>query len=144
MAYSGMVLCSRTAANPSQPMPPTSSRRQPPSSTAARTARTKGSHAPYLPLVMELGYLCRLRGIETLNLTEAQETPDGIRTNRRKGSRDNVVAWSPRLRAVWNSAMAYRRDIIASQPGDAPALITIVMRDDRVRKNAEALGYIAE
>lgn len=81
---------------------------------AARTARSKGSHAPYLPLVMELGYLCRLRGIETLNLTEAQETPDGIRTNRRKGSRDNVVAWSPRLRAVWNSALAYRRDIIAN------------------------------
>ncbi|MDH7453541.1 integrase [Luteimonas composti] len=80
---------------------------------AARTARTKGSHAPYLPLVMELGYLCRLRGIETLNLTEAQETPDGIRTNRRKGSRDNVVAWSPRLRAVWTSALTYRRDIIA-------------------------------
>lgn len=28
--------------------------------------------------------------------------------------------------------------------GEAPALITIVTRDDRVRKNAEALGYTVE
>lgn len=79
---------------------------------ASRPPRTRGSHAPYLPLVMELGYLCRLRGIETLTITEAQETPEGIRTNRRKGSRDNVVAWSPRLRAVWTAALEYRQGVI--------------------------------
>lgn len=28
--------------------------------------------------------------------------------------------------------------------GEAPALVTIVTRDDRVRKNAEALGYTVE
>jgi predicted nucleic acid-binding protein len=28
--------------------------------------------------------------------------------------------------------------------GEAPALVTIVTRDDRVRKNAEALGYTGE
>lgn len=79
---------------------------------AARTSRTKGSHARYLPLVMELGYLCRLRGIETLTLTEAQEEPEGIRTNRRKGSRDNVVQWTPRLRGVWDAALGYRKTVI--------------------------------
>lgn len=79
---------------------------------AARVSRTEGSQAPYLPLVMELGYLCRLRGIETLTLVEAQGTPEGLRINRRKGSRDNVVEWTPRLRAAWNSALAYRKAVI--------------------------------
>ncbi|KLI97422.1 integrase [Luteimonas sp. FCS-9] len=61
---------------------------------------------------MELGYLCRLRGIETLTLTEAQADDVGIRTQRRKGSRDNVVRWNPRLRAAWDAATAYRCGII--------------------------------
>ena len=79
---------------------------------AGRKARTEGSIAPYLPIVMELGYLCRLRGIETLTLTEAQADEVGIRTQRRKGSRDNIVRWNPRLRAAWDAATAYRRGII--------------------------------
>ena len=79
---------------------------------ADRKARTEGLIAPYLPIVMELGYLCRLRGIETLTLTEAQADDVGIRIQRRKGSRDNVVRWNPRLRAAWDAATAYRRDII--------------------------------
>ena len=41
-----------------------------------------------------------LAGIETLTLVESQGTPDGLRTIRRKGSRDNVVEWTPRLRAA--------------------------------------------
>lgn len=78
----------------------------------ALPARTKGSVAPYLWIVMELGYLCRLRGIETLTLAEANATADGIRTNRRKGSRDNVVAWTPRLRTAWDAAIALRQVVL--------------------------------
>lgn len=63
----------------------------------ARTTHSAGGVASYVWMVMELGYLCRLRGIETLTLTEAHATPAGLRTNRRKGSRDNVVEWTPRL-----------------------------------------------
>src|SRR5690606_3726224 len=37
----------------------------------ARPARTPGAAPSYLWMMMELGYLCRLRGIETLTLTEA-------------------------------------------------------------------------
>jgi site-specific recombinase XerC len=80
---------------------------------AAVEGRTRGSLAPYLPYVMELGYLCRLRGIETITLTEAHGTPEGLRTNRRKGSRDNLVEWTPRLRAAWDGALALRRALIA-------------------------------
>lgn len=61
---------------------------------------------------MELGYLCRLRGIETLPLTEAQGTAEGLHTNRRKRSRDNLVEWTPRLRRAWDAAIACRDAII--------------------------------
>ena len=89
--------------------------------SAGRKARTEGSIAPYLPIVMELGYLCRLRGIETLTLTEVQADDVGIRTQRRKGSRDNVVRWNPRLRAAWEAATAYRRGIIERTTRIPPA-----------------------
>jgi len=77
-----------------------------------RVARTEGSVPPYLWMVMELGYLCRLRGIETLTLTEAQATEEGLHTNRRKRSRDSLVLWSPRLSEAWTAAMNRRTAII--------------------------------
>ncbi len=76
----------------------------------------------YLGYVMELAYLCRLRGIEAVTLTDANELDDGVQTNRRKGSRDNVVCWTPRLRAAWEGAKSYRRRIWASQSYPIPAL----------------------
>lgn len=71
----------------------------------------KGACAPYLWYVMEISYLCRLRGIETVTLTDSNETIEGVLTNRRKGSRDNVVRWTPRLRAAWEAAKKVRADI---------------------------------
>lgn len=68
---------------------------------------------PYLWMVMEPGYLCRLRGIETLTLTESQATEEGLHTNRRKRSRDSLVEWSPRLRSAWDAAITRREGIIA-------------------------------
>lgn len=61
---------------------------------------------------MDLGYLCRLRGIETLTLTEAQGTAEGLHTKRRKRSRDNLVEWTPRLKGVWDAAIMRREAII--------------------------------
>ncbi|PAV48465.1 integrase [Pseudomonas sp. HAR-UPW-AIA-41] len=75
------------------------------------TRGEKGACAPYLWYVMEISYLCRLRGIETVTLTDANETPEGVLTNRRKGSRDNIVRWTPRLRAAWDAAKQVRTDI---------------------------------
>lgn len=74
----------------------------------ALPTRTKGSQPPYLWAVAEIAYLCRLRGIEVVTLSDANGTNEGILTNRRKGSRDNVVRWTPRLRAAWD-ALAERR-----------------------------------
>lgn len=68
-------------------------------------------HADYLWVVLELAYLCRLRGIEVLTLTDANEVTRGIETNRRKGSHDSLVKWSPRLSAAWQAARTRRARI---------------------------------
>lgn len=77
-----------------------------------RLARNEPGGCPeYLASVMELAYLCRLRGIEVVTLTDANELQEGLLTNRRKGSRDNIVRWTPRLRTVWEDAKALRARI---------------------------------
>jgi site-specific recombinase XerD len=75
------------------------------------TERTKGSCAPYLWAVMELAYLLRLRGAEVLDMSDERATEAGVVVIRRKGSRGNVTAWSPRVRAAWD-ALTARRDAI--------------------------------
>lgn len=66
----------------------------------AALAYARGNYPVYLWVAMELAFLCRLSGIETITLTEAHATEEGIQTNRRKNSRDTLVLWSPRLRAA--------------------------------------------
>lgn len=75
------------------------------------TRGQKGACAPYLWCVIEISYLCRLRGVETVTLTDANETEAGVLTNRRKGSRDNIVRWTPRLRAAWEAAKKIRAGV---------------------------------
>ncbi|GHC19187.1 site-specific integrase [Aidingimonas halophila] len=72
------------------------------------TTTASGAVAPYLWTLMEVAYLCRLRAVEVLTLTDDQATDAGIRTNRRKGSRDNLVRWNDRLRAAWQAAVEVR------------------------------------
>ncbi|TIH10800.1 site-specific integrase [Pseudomonas leptonychotis] len=79
-----------------------------------------GAVPPHLSYVMELAYLCRLRGIEVVTLTDANELADGVLTNRRKGSRDNLVSWTPRLRATWEAAKARRAQIWAARGTAVP------------------------
>lgn len=73
---------------------------------------TEGSIAPYMWMTLDLMYLCRLRGIEAITLPESHGLDEGVLTNRRKGSRDNIVAWTPRLRAVWHAAAERRRQLM--------------------------------
>lgn len=75
----------------------------------------KGAVPPHLSYVMELAYLCRLRGIEVVTLTDINELPEGVLTNRRKGSRDNVVRWTPRLREAWEAAKQRRAQVWAAR-----------------------------
>ncbi len=79
-------------------------------------AHSEGSCSPYLWIMIEIGYLCRLRPIETLTLTDANVQRDGLLTNRRKGSRDSLVLWTPRLRAAIDAASSLREKQSAGQP----------------------------
>ncbi len=69
----------------------------------------------YLPYAMEIAYLCRMRLSEVIDLTDADERPNGLYIRRRKGSRDNITAWSPRLEQAWKEAQAKRNNIIAEK-----------------------------
>lgn len=103
----------------------------------ALTAHTKGSRPPYLWMIMELAVLCRLRGIEVVRLTDAHATQRGIRIVRAKGSRGNIVKWSPRLRAVWNAAITLRSQTFAK--ASRPIPIRAEQRFLFVDKNGEPL-----
>lgn len=86
----------------------------------ARTRGVKGAVAGYLWPMMELMYLCRLRSIEAVTLTDAHALAEGVLTNRRKRSRDNIAAWTPRLQAAWDAAVARRANILAKHKRPIP------------------------
>lgn len=73
--------------------------------------REKGSLPPYLWAAMEIGYQARLRGIEVLTLTDAHNFDAELLTNRRKGSRDNLVRKSTNLARAIEALQAYRAEI---------------------------------
>jgi len=104
----------------------------------ARRAHTKGSGPPYLWCVMELAYLCRMRGIEVIRLTDAHETDAGLRVSRVKGSRDNIVRWTPRLRAVWDAVLALRAEILA-RPANRSRPVPIRAEDRRAFVNQSGM-----
>jgi integrase len=74
-----------------------------------RVYRLAGERYPYLQPLMELAYLCRMRLAEVLDLTRANLRPEGLHVVRRKGSRDNITLWTPRLRAAVDLALAQPR-----------------------------------
>lgn len=69
---------------------------------------------------MEMAYLCRMRLSEVLDLTDANELPTGLLIKRRKGSRDNITEWNPRLRAAWDHAITTRNRILADRKQPHP------------------------
>lgn len=102
----------------------------------ARTPHTEGSVAPYLWIVAELAYLCRLRGIEAITLTDGRATKEGVLTNRGKGSFDSLVRWNPRLRTAWDAAVEYRSSVT---PKERPAQIDASKRFLIVNQSGEPL-----
>jgi site-specific recombinase XerD len=75
----------------------------------------------YLPYAMEIAYLCRMRLCEVLDLTELNARPEGLLIKRRKGSRDNIVAWTDHLLKLWQSAIQKRDAILAKRSQPLPA-----------------------
>lgn len=96
----------------------------------ARGAREAGSVPPYLWAAMEIAYQARLRGIEVITLTDGHDLGETLRTNRRKGSRDNLVrkgdlltAALEHLRAYRDTVWARRRTPIPMRPGERPLFV---------------------
>jgi integrase len=55
---------------------------------------------PHVQCTMEFAYLCRMRLCEVLDLKQSDLIDAGLHVRRRKGSRDNIITWSPRLDAA--------------------------------------------
>lgn len=65
-----------------------------------------------MPFAMEIAYLCRMRLAEVVDLRDVDERPEGLHIRRRKGSKDNITEWSPRLEQAWKSAKEMRNKIL--------------------------------
>ncbi|MEZ5534430.1 MAG: hypothetical protein R3F02_02285 [Thiolinea sp.] len=76
-----------------------------------------------LPIIFELTYLTAARGIEILNIKASDCTDTGIHMHRTKGSKDNIILWSPRLRNAYKAAME-RHQHHKILPIDPPLLLT--------------------
>jgi len=75
----------------------------------------KKSGYNYMPYAMELAYLCRMRLIEVLDFTDANEIPDGLVINRRKNSKTNITEWEPRLKQIWDELKKRRNQILTER-----------------------------
>ena len=124
-------------------------------------ARKKGGCPPYLWALLDLAYLCRLRSVEVRTLTDANALPEGVLSNRRKGSRDNVTEWTPRLRAAWDAAASYRdrvwegksfpvpiraehRPLFVAEGGGELTMSGVISAFRRLLASAVAAGKISE
>lgn len=58
-----------------------------------------------LCILFELTLGLAARGVEARTLKVSDCKPEGIKVNRRKGSRNTLIKWSPRLRAAYAAAM---------------------------------------
>tara|TARA_R110000803_G_scaffold36741_2_gene78971 strand:+ start:560 stop:1714 length:1155 start_codon:yes stop_codon:yes gene_type:complete len=79
------------------------------------TPKTKGSSPYYIWVMMEISYLCRLRGVETRTLTEDKMLDNGLQCERRKGSKANITIYNDRLLFALNSSLDRRDQIWKKQ-----------------------------
>lgn len=77
--------------------------------------RKKGAMPPYAWAGMELAYQARLRGIEVLTMHDGHVAADRLRTNRRKGSRDNLTRIGERMAEALEVLLTRRAAIWASK-----------------------------
>lgn len=68
------------------------------------------TRSPYLAIMMELAYLCRLRNSEVRNLKHSDIQGDRLRIKRGKGSMGELTRISPRLQAAIDAARSLNAD----------------------------------
>lgn len=84
---------------------------------------------PWLPVLFDLTYLLACRGAEVLNIRLSDCIEKGIIVRRLKGSRTNLIRWSPALRQAYQAAIALHDK--AAQTVDDPWLLC--------KRNGEAI-----
>ena len=82
---------------------------------AGRTPHQGGSSPHYIWKILEVDYLCRLRGIEARTMTEDKLKEEGIECERAKGSNTNITQWNDRLRFAIDAALRERDRIWAKK-----------------------------
>ena len=58
--------------------------------------------------------------VRGVGLTDANELENGLLIKRRKGSKDNITEWSPRLSEAWNQAKQIRNQILEKRKQPHP------------------------
>lgn len=82
---------------------------------ASRPTHQGGSSPHYIWQILEVDYLCRLRGIEARTMTEDKLKEEGIECERAKGSNTNITQWNDRLRFAIDAALRERDAIWAKK-----------------------------
>ena len=82
---------------------------------ASRPSHQGGSSPHYIWQILEVDYLCRLRGIEARTMTEDKLKEEGIECERAKGSNTNITEWNDRLRFAIDAALRERDAIWAKK-----------------------------
>lgn len=99
----------------------------------------KESNYWYMPIAMEIAYLCRMRLSEVIDMTDYNALQEGLLIKRRKGSRDNIVEWYPHLAQLWQTAIKTRDQILTDrhQPQSADKFVFISDRTgDRIQRSS--------
>lgn len=87
-----------------------------------RAPRAKGALPSYLWAAMELAYQARLRGVEVRTLTDHHVEGQVLQTNRRKGSRDNLVRKGEQIQLAIQ-VLQERRASIWARRGFTPDIL---------------------
>ncbi|MEM1111507.1 MAG: tyrosine-type recombinase/integrase [Pseudomonadota bacterium] len=69
------------------------------------------SQRSYMPLAMELAYLCRLRANEVYSIRKNDICEAGLRVYRSKGSRGEITKWTPRLIAAVKDSLEWNAEV---------------------------------
>lgn len=73
--------------------------------TDEELAEAEAMATGYMPILMELAYLCRARRSEITGLRKSDVLQEGLRLTRLKGSEGEITLWTPRLRAAVDAAL---------------------------------------
>ena len=103
------------------------------------------SNMPWLPVAIELAFLCRARRGEVLAYKRDDVLPNGLRLIRAKKSRGEITKWSPRLRAAVDAAQSFNSNVISpyllhNKKGEAVSTRTVESGWKRLMAKALAEG----